>query len=494
MKLKELASQFSIAIYTTDIDRGAEIRVHLSHLGFEAAYVDTAQKLTHRLREKPAHLLVFFLDAVAGDLSDFVENALAPNPEVRLIILAKQEQFVALQAYKEYGVIEVLDQDALPEQVGDAVDRACETLYLQFQNEALLEENQRLTTQAESTAKDAERKDQALAQKGPPLEARIKDYLTVDTKEEIVARFLLHMQNHVVLVFKFLPGVRSLLITHASNFDVAKLQGVGCTLTPTEAKDFVAQVAVGFVAPSLKTLLKTAFNIDEARLLPFFVQGKLEGLVALSAALPADFRERVQDEFSLMALAYAHFANEKRLDTVEVRDPLTGVLNRTAYFEKLQEECSRARRLKHPISLLKIALDDFTQLEQTLGEGVRDELIKNLAGLLMKTGRASDTICRTGQNEFSLITPHTPREGAMIKAERLRRLVESTQMLENGLQVSISLGISEYPTLSANPASLDDTATRALAHIAVKGGNSLCLYKAPADHRPDFTIVTESGS
>ena len=327
-----------------------------------------------------------------------------------------------------------------------------------------------------------------MAQRGPPIDARVKDYLSAETKEDIVARFINQLPEDRLLVFKYLPSVRSLAITHAPNYQVGQLEGVGCQLTTEEAKDFGKQVVLGIIPPSLQNLLTAAFRMEEGRLLPLFVLGKLELLVAYSGKMNVGYRERLQDEFSLMSLAYVNFALEKRLDSVEIVDPLTGALNRAAYFDRLRNEWSRARRLKQPVSLIKISLDDFPELEQALGENVRDELLKHLAQILVRTGRTNDSVCRTGMNEFAVITTHCHRQGAMIRAERLRRLVESSQMLENGLRVSISLGISEYPMLAGTAEVLDETATRALEHIAGKGGNRLCLFKAPPEHVPDFPV------
>lgn len=63
--------------------------------------------------------------------------------------------------------------------------------------------------------------------------------------------------------------------------------------------------------------------------------------------------------------------------------------------------------------------------------------------------------------------------------------------MDNGMKVSVSLGVSEYPSLCDSARTLDETATKALLHIVDKGGNKICLYKAPDSHRPEFEVAAD---
>jgi len=144
-----------------------------------------------------------------------------------------------------------------------------------------------------------------------------------------------------------------------------------------------------------------------------------------------------------------------------------------------------------PLSVVKISLDDFYELESSMGEATRDELLKSLASVVHKSSRTNDLSCRTGMNELSMILPHCSKKGAALRAERLRRIVEATSLMDNGIKVSISLGVSEYPSLCDSAKSLDETAAKALNHIFDKGGNKICLYKAPGDYKPEFLVPAE---
>jgi GGDEF domain-containing protein len=90
-----------------------------------------------------------------------------------------------------------------------------------------------------------------------------------------------------------------------------------------------------------------------------------------------------------------------------------------------------------------------------------------------------------------MVLPHCSKKGAALRAERVRRVIEGSSFLDKGMKVSISLGVSEYPSLCDSAKTLDETAAKALAHIADKGGNKICLYKAPESHKPEFEVPAE---
>lgn len=466
------------------------MKVALAQAGYDAYYFESADLLFSRIEEKPPHLLVFPTSGLSNGLSDFIENFLKINSEIRFITVAKASQSKTLSAYNDYGLQDLVtdEPEGLTERVTFAVDRACERLYLVYQNEQLIAAWDEEKAKGQSVQKVADVAQQAAQRLGPPLEDRIKDYRSAASKEELLRRFVQVAGKTACVFLKYLPTVRSLVVTNASVFDLDHLQGLGCQLQPNEAKDFGSQVALGIVPPSLHDLLRQAFQFHKSRLLPLFIQDRLEGVVAYSTQIALSEKMRLDDEFALMSLAYTAFTFEKRLDALEVQDPATGVGNRRFHEKQIVEEWTRARRIRQPLSVVKIALDDYYELNQTLGESLLETLLKNLAQIILKTSRTNDVISRTASNEFTMLLPHSDRNGAMLRAERLRRIVETTQMMDNGLKISISLGISEYPSLCSTAAELDQAAGKALAHIQEKGGNRLCLAKAPVNHQPEFVV------
>lgn len=498
MNIRDHASQFTIHVFAADLDRGAGIKVALAQAGYDASFFEDRDTLMSRLENKPPHLLIFPTGSLREPLSDFIEQTLKLLPELRFIVIAQASQFETLAAYNAYGLVDLLEDkpEGLAARAVFSVDRACEALYLKFQNEQLLQELRKSKSDFEALRQQSQQmdglmreKDQMMSRRGPPLGDRIRNYVSAESKEDLISRWMLELGGLPCVYFTYLPSVRSLMATHSS---VGSAQGVSCQLEGGEAQDFPKQVSLGVVPPSLAQTVKKAFGFETCRLLPLFVHGQMEGLVATPAQIEAAKKAQIDDEFAVFSLSYSNLAMEKRLDVLEIMDPVMGLFNREYGQQKLREEWNRARRISQPLSVVKVALDDFYELEQTLGEATRDQLLANVAQLVQKTSRTNDNSFRSGTNEITMILPHCNRQGAMIRAERLRRIIESSQMLENGLKVSVSLGISEYPSLCSNAQDLELTAAKALTHILEKGGNRLCLFKAPATHKPDFEVSAEA--
>lgn len=490
MDIREHSSKFTVYVFTPHLDQGAAIKVSLSKAGYDSYYFEDAGLLEQRLGEAAPHILLFGTAGLEGNLNDFVEKVRSYNEDVKLIIVSSPEQFEVLSQYNAFGVEEIVAENgpALDRRCLWAVDRTCEKIYLTFQNEQLFD-------QWKEAQEEAQRLQKALPPPAAPLvtsslSGKIAEYKSAQSKEELIQKFMDHTPTAAVF-FKFLPTVGSFVATHSHGFDPNQIQGVGAHLEKDELKELHSQVILGLVPPSFAKLLLEAFQFSPGKVMPLYVHNHLEGVVAYSGQLDANTSAALTEEFSLFGLNYSHFSLEKKVDNLEVQDFITEVYNRGFYLKSLQGEVERARRQRIPLSVVKLAIDDFYEIEQSLGEAVRDSLLKSLAELIAKTSRTNDLTCRTQMNEFAMVLPNCSRKGAALRAERLRRIVESSTLIESGIKISISLGISEFPTMCDSPETLDETASKALTHIIDKGGNKICLYKAPSTHTPEFEVPAE---
>jgi diguanylate cyclase (GGDEF)-like protein/PAS domain S-box-containing protein len=107
--------------------------------------------------------------------------------------------------------------------------------------------------------------------------------------------------------------------------------------------------------------------------------------------------------------------SELRLRHMADHDSLTGLLNRRAYERRLEDHLRRGERYGHDGAVLVIDLDDFKEVNDTLGHRAGDELIVRVAGALATRLRESDTLARLGGDEFAILTP----TGGAAEAERL---------------------------------------------------------------------------
>ena len=131
-----------------------------------------------------------------------------------------------------------------------------------------------------------------------------------------------------------------------------------------------------------------------------------------------------------------------------MRDPLTGLYNRRYMQETLEREIKRAQRDSKPISLLMLDVDHFKVVNDTHGHDAGDLVLKSLARFLAGNLRGEDVACRYGGEEFILIMPGLSLADSGIKAEHIRRGVESSLQvpyLDQTLSVTVSIGVASFP-------------------------------------------------
>lgn len=500
MDIRQHSSQFTVYVFTTDVDMGAPIKVALSQAGYDAFYFQDPELLEKSLQENPPHILMFSTKSLYGTLSDFVELVRKINDEIKLIAIAAPEQFDVLSEYGSNGFSDVVIETkvSIDKRAVWAVDRTCEKIYLTYQNEQLYDDFQAsqatlsaAQTQLAPVSAPVASVDSTSGAAPAMISPKIGDYRSAESKEDMIQKYLNHIPRMVCVFFKFLPSVRSFVATHATGIPAADIQGVGVQLESSDMRDLSSQMSVGLLPARFMEMLTEAFHFRPPKALPLYAHNNLEGVFVYSGEVSSTVSTALNEEFSLMSLCYSNLVLEKRVDTLEVQDYVTELFNRNYYQKTLLEEVSRARRLKQPLSVVKVALDDIYEIESSLGDTVRDELLKSVAAIITKTSRTNDVTCRTAANEMAMILPHASKKGAAIRAERLRRIIEGTSFMDNGMKVSISLGVSEYPSLCDSAKTLDETASKALMHITDKGGNKICLYKAPDSYKPEFEIPAE---
>ncbi|MBK9323923.1 MAG: diguanylate cyclase [Bdellovibrionaceae bacterium] len=494
MNIREHSSKFSIFVYTANVDQGAAVKVSLSHAGYDSYFLHDPETFYQRLTEMTPHLIVFSTLSVQGMLSDFVNRVLAVSPEIKLIALAEPQQFEALSQYNTLGLADIVSLEGpnLDSRVLWSVDQVCETLYLTFQNEQLFADWKEALAQKETLQRVIQ--DQKAIQDEASqirISTRLIEYRSSESKEEVLQKYFARLESIPAVYLKFLPSVRSFVVTHASGFKANQIQGVGCQLENQDLEGINTQITVGLLPPLMLEMLRKVFQLETPKVLPLFVQNSLEGIVVYRGDLSQGDNFKVGEEFSLFSLCYSYLALEKKLEILDIQDFTTELFNQKYYAEKLNEEWERARRTKMPVSVLKISIDDFFEIEQTLGTNVRDSILKTVGDFVRKTIRANDIACRTQMNELAVILPQSSRKGAALLGERLRRIVEGSSIVNSGVKVSVSVGVSEYPSLADSVPALDETSSKALAHIAEKGGNRICLYKAPGDFTPEFEVPAD---
>lgn len=126
-------------------------------------------------------------------------------------------------------------------------------------------------------------------------------------------------------------------------------------------------------------------------------------------------------------------------------DALTGLANRRRFLERLSEEMDRAVRCERPLCLAMIDCDHFKDVNDTYGHDAGDEVLRSLAGTLLKTLRKGDVAGRLGGEEYGMILPATGVKGAVVACERVLHAIRG-QNVEAGkhrIRYTVSLGLTD---------------------------------------------------
>ncbi len=129
----------------------------------------------------------------------------------------------------------------------------------------------------------------------------------------------------------------------------------------------------------------------------------------------------------------------KKLYFATIKDPLTGLFNRSYFYEMLAYEIKRAKRYKTALSLIIIDVDDFKTVNDTWGHLEGDKVLIELSRIFKSYVRAVDIICRWGGEEFAIVLPETDTDGAYKLSERIRKAIENLNL---GYKVTVCAGIS----------------------------------------------------
>lgn len=153
-------------------------------------------------------------------------------------------------------------------------------------------------------------------------------------------------------------------------------------------------------------------------------------------------------------------------------DYLTGLVNRTQLENHFNYMISFAKRQKNSFAVLFLDLDQFKEVNDTLGHHIGDKLLIETAHRLKFLKRESDVVARLGGDEFVILLPNTSYEGAKEVAQKVLHLIAKPYIIEkNSLHVTVSIGISLYPKDGKNMEILSQKADKAM-YIAKKAGRN----------------------
>ncbi len=190
---------------------------------------------------------------------------------------------------------------------------------------------------------------------------------------------------------------------------------------------------------------------------PLQRRGEKVGVVEILNKVGGVFTEQdqafIETLVSPLTVAVRNVQMFEKAERLTVTDDLTKLYNYRYLMQYLDAEVRRCLRYKKKVSLLFIDIDGFKRINDTFGHLVGSQALAEMGQVFRRILRETDVVGRYGGDEFVIVLPETPLNGALVIAERIRKKVEDYEFIAQDLNIrlTVSLGVANCPkhTLTA---------------------------------------------
>src|SRR5205823_10641280 len=172
------------------------------------------------------------------------------------------------------------------------------------------------------------------------------------------------------------------------------------------------------------------------------------------------------------------------LEFLAHHDPLTGLPNRAMFADRAREAVAHTRRHSKNAAFLFLDLDNFKQINDSLGHEVGDSLLKQISARLRASVRGDDFVARIGGDEFCVLMQDIadPREAAAVAQKLLHELGQSYKVGAHELRSGASIGIACVPLDGEDVPTLMRLADTAMYRAKELGRNGYQFFSAALGH------------
>lgn len=448
-------------------------------------------------RNELPHVIVLDVGAQTDDAEKFLIDIQSLSSEILTILVTPGNHVLAcLQLVSRTLAYDCIVRPFVSSlELLQKIDRAATRLYYQFESEQLREFYEKdVRRDGQVSLSEPDRFGDAEESVFSDLHETLREFSRVKETDEIIRIFIGAVsrvtKDTPTLYFKYISSHISLAFSQASFLPEDKFRGVGIDLKKLQkggVEDFFENPEDSHL---LREFVSQIFRKDRFTAFIHTNEREVLGLFVILDRVDIGVRHDLACLREAFDISYRRNQILKEKHAVDFFDQLTGLSNRRHFFRALSEEISRSRRLLMPVSVLSMSIDSYDELVSGAGAAAVDIVVRTIGHFLRETARTNDLVARLGGGDFALILPHTPQIGATIKAERIRRAIETMHLpvLEKyGLTaVTVSCGVSEYPSLAGDADALFRSADEALFEVKRQGGNKLCLTSPPPGFLPDF--------
>lgn len=235
--------------------------------------------------------------------------------------------------------------------------------------------------------------------------------------------------------------------------------------------------------------LASRYGYRSAAAFPLRVEGKPVGALSLYSLEPGFFHD--EEELKLLlelasdtSLGLEKIEKEARLDYLSRFDTLTGLVNRWVFEDHLEQAVTRARHNGRHVTVIMLDIEEFSRVNDTLGFGAGDEVLKALARYLSSSVRDGDTVARLGNDNFGIILQDlASREDSVTVVEKITRGVPSTVHFGGeGVFIRTYSGIAVFPDDGSTSKELMQNTELAM-HSCESSGGPVLYYSQEINAR-----------
>jgi diguanylate cyclase (GGDEF)-like protein len=195
-------------------------------------------------------------------------------------------------------------------------------------------------------------------------------------------------------------------------------------------------------------------------------------------SIPESVQKLAEKVTEHIGLALSNLDLKNTLLIQAIRDPLTGLFNRRYMEETLERELHRSSRYGTPLGIVLIDLDEFKNINDTMGHDTGDAVLKAMGDLLLQFFRGEDVACRYGGDEFTIILPESSLANTWQRAEQLREEWKKIKIKHEGNFIhmpTLSIGVAAFPDHGMKPDQLIQSADTAAYTAKSKGRDRVML-------------------
>jgi len=252
-------------------------------------------------------------------------------------------------------------------------------------------------------------------------------------------------------------------------------QWLGETLSPIRIKELAAD--------SRFQTLRDSTPFCSMIIIPLVIHDLVIGIMAMGSSQPNTFSlqdfKQVEVLGKQIVFALRKALLYRKVQTLSFTDSQTGLYVHRYFQERLREEIHRAERYHQPLSLIMLDMDHFKRVNDKHGHQVGDTVLVESAARIQEMAGTTALVARYGGEEFAVLLPNTSKTRAIQVAKSINSFLKATPIEVGGLKLdlTISAGVSMYPTDAHSQQSLIATADAALYQAKRDGRDLVRVYE-----------------